>query len=163
MSKKIKNVCIYGIGGVGGYFGGKIANEISKGNRAIQVYFIGRGEHLKAVQQQGLHLVTDKEKFLCFPNIATDDVEQIPTPDLYLLCVKGYDLDNAVASISKNIHAETVILPLLNGVDIYERIREHLQNAIVSPACVYSGKTLVKEHDIPIPTISDVYGALMAR
>ena len=57
MSKKIKSVCVYGIGGVGGYFGGRIAHEISKGNRAIQVYFIGRGEHLKAIQQHGLNLI----------------------------------------------------------------------------------------------------------
>jgi len=144
MSKTIKKVCIYGVGGVGGYFGGKIAHEISKGNRAIQVYFIGRGEHLKAIQQHGLRLLTDKGEFLCYPNIATDDVEQIPTPDLYLLCVKGYDLDNAVASISKNTHADTIILPLLNGVDIYERIRTHLQQAIVSPACVYVSSSIEK-------------------
>jgi len=118
MSKTIKSVCVYGIGGVGGYFGGRIAHEISKGRRAIQVYFIGRGEHLKAIQQHGLNLITDKEEFICFPNIATDNIGHIPTPDLYLLCVKGYDLDNAVASISKNISADTIVLPLLNGVDI---------------------------------------------
>jgi len=40
MPKKIKNVCVYGIGGVGGYFGGRIAHIISS-----DVYFIGRGEH----------------------------------------------------------------------------------------------------------------------
>ncbi|GAJ01263.1 unnamed protein product, partial [marine sediment metagenome] len=89
MSKTIKSVCVYGIGGVGGYFGGRIAHEISKGNRAIQVYFIGRGEHLKTIQQHGLKLITDKEEFLCIPNIATDNIRHIPTPDLYLLCVKG--------------------------------------------------------------------------
>ena len=144
MSKKIKSVCVYGIGGVGGYFGGKIAHEISKGNRAIQVYFIGRGEHLKAVQQHGLNLITDKEEFLCFPNIATDNIRHIPTPDLYLLCVKGYDLDNAVASISKNISTDTIIFPLLNGVDIYERIRTSLQKAIVSPASVYVSSSIEK-------------------
>jgi len=144
LSKTIKSVCIYGIGGVGGYFGGRIAHEISKGNRAIQVYFIGRGEHLKAIQQQGLHLITDKEAVLCFPNIATDDIRHIPTPDLYLLCVKGYDLNNAVASISKNIYADTIILPLLNGVDIYERIRTSLQKAIVSPASVYVSSSIEK-------------------
>ncbi len=144
MSKKIENVCVYGIGGVGGYFGGKIAHEISKGNRAIQVYFIGRGEHLKIIQKHGLNLITDKGEFLCYPNIASDDVEQIPTPNLYLLCVKGYDLDNAVASILKNIHANTIILPLLNGVDIYERIRTNLQKAIVSPACVYVSSSIRK-------------------
>ena len=144
MSKKIKSVCVYGIGGVGGYFGGRIAHEISKGNRAIQVYFIGRGEHLKAIQQHGLNLITDKEEFLCFPNIATDNIRHIPAPDLYLLCVKGYDLDNAAASISKNISADTVILPLLNGIDIYERIRASLQKAIVSPACVYVSSSIEK-------------------
>jgi len=144
MSKTIKNVCVYGIGGVGGYFGGEIAYEISKGNRAIQVYFIGRGEHLEAIQQHGLKLITDKEEFLCFPNIATDDIRHIPTPDLYLLCVKGYDLDNAVASISKNISDDTIILPLLNGVDIYEHIRINLQKAIVSPASVYVSSSIEK-------------------
>jgi len=144
MNKKIKSICIYGMGGVGGYFGGRIAHEISKGNRAIQVYFIGRGEHLKAIQQQGLHLISDKEEFLCFPNIATDDVRHIPAPDLYLLCVKGYDLNNAAVSISKNIYAGTIILPLLNGVDIYERIRTSLQKAIVSPASVYVSCSIEK-------------------
>ncbi len=138
----IKSICVYGIGGVGGYFGGRITHEISKGNRAIQVYFIGRGEHLKAVQQHGLNLITDKEEFICFPNIATENIRHIPTPDLYLLCVKGYDLDNAIASISKNISADTIILPLLNGVDIYERIRTGLQKAIVSPACVYVSSSI---------------------
>jgi len=144
MNKTIKSVCIYGIGGVGGYFGGKIAHEVSKGNRAIQVYFIGRGEHLKAIQKHGLNLITDKEEFHCFPNIATDNIRHIPTPDLYLLCVKGYDLNNAIASISKNISADTIVLPLLNGVDICERIRTNLQKAIVSPACVYVSSNIEK-------------------
>jgi 2-dehydropantoate 2-reductase len=81
MSKTIKSICVYGIGGVGGYFGGRIAHEVSKGNRAVQVYFIGREEHLKAIQQHGLNLITDKEEFLCFPNIATDNIRHIPTPD----------------------------------------------------------------------------------
>jgi len=144
MNKTIKSVCVYGIGGVGGYFGGRIAHEVSEGNRAIQVYFIGRGEHLKAIQQHGLNLITDKEEFLCFPNIATDNIRHIPTPDLYLLCVKGYDLDNAVASISKNISTDTIILPLLNGVDIYERIRTSLQKGIVLPSCVYVSSSIEK-------------------
>jgi 2-dehydropantoate 2-reductase len=144
MSKKIKSVCVYGIGGVGGYFGGRVAHEISKGNHAIQVYFVGRGEHLKAVQQHGLNLITEKEEFLCFPNIATDNLRHVPTPDLYLLCVKGYDLDNAVALIAKNISADTIILPLLNGVDIYERIRINLQKVIVLPACVYVSSSIEK-------------------
>jgi 2-dehydropantoate 2-reductase len=145
MPKKIKNICVYGIGGVGGYFGGRIAHIISSDNlNDMEVYFIGRGEHLKIVQQRGLKLITDREELQCFPNVATDNVKNIPIPDLYLLCVKGYDLDDAVVSISKKISSETVILPLLNGVDIYERIRKNLDKAIVCPAAVYVSSSIEK-------------------
>ena len=145
MLKKIKNICVFGIGGVGGYFGGRIAQKINSDNLSdMEVYFIGRGEHLKVVQQQGLKLITDEEEYKCFPNIATDNIRRIPTPDLYLLCIKGYDLDNAVSTISKNISANTIILPLLNGVDIDERIRERLQKVIVTPAAVYVSSSLEK-------------------
>lgn len=51
MKKTIKSIGVYGIGGVGGYFGGRIAHKISQVKRPIQVYFIGRGEHLRSVQQ----------------------------------------------------------------------------------------------------------------
>jgi len=145
MSKIIKNVCVFGIGGVGGYFGGRIAHKISTENLSdMEVYFIGRGEHLKAVQQKGLKLITDEEEYQCFPNIATDNIRRIPTPDLYLLCVKGYDLNDTVSMISKNISTHTTILPLLNGVDIDGRIRERLQKAIVTPAAVYVSSSIEK-------------------
>jgi len=144
MNKIIKNICVFGIGGIGGYFGGRIVHEVSKVNRIIQVFFIGRGKHLEAVQQHGLNLITDKEQFHCFPNIATDNIRHIPSPDLYLLCVKEYDLDNTIALISKNISSDTIILPLLNGVDIYERIRKGLQKAVISPACVYVSSSIEK-------------------
>jgi len=144
MSKIIKSLCVYGIGGVGGYFGGRIMNVINKSNQAIQVYFIGRGEHLKMIQQQGLKLITDTEEIQCFPNIASDNVKYIPAPDMYLLCVKGYDLKNAVTSISKKSTVDTIILPLLNGVDIYERIRTGLPKAIILPAAVYVSSSIEK-------------------
>ena len=144
MTKKIKSICVYGIGGVGGYFGGRIAHEINKGNLPLQVFFISRGEHLQTVQQQGLKLITDQSEFRCIPNIATDNVRHIPVPDLYLLCVKGYDLKEAVGSISKKCSADTVILPLLNGVDIYERMRTVLKKGIIPPAAVYISSSIEK-------------------
>jgi 2-dehydropantoate 2-reductase len=145
MPKKIKNICVYGIGGVGGYFGGRIAHKISSDNlQDMEVYFIGRGEHLKTVQQQGLKLITDREELQCFPNIATDNVKNIPIPDLYLLCVKGYDLDNTIASISRKVSSGTVTVPLLNGVDIYERTRKNLKEAVICPAAVYVSSSIEK-------------------
>jgi ketopantoate reductase len=53
MSKQIKKIAVFGIGGVGGYFGGRIAHKINKDNLAKEIYFIGRGEHLQTIQKQG--------------------------------------------------------------------------------------------------------------
>lgn len=137
MTRKIKNICVFGMGGIGGYFGGRIAHKVNNEKLGGEVYFIARGEHLKTIQEKGLKLITDKEELISFPNIATDKIRHIPTPDLYLLCVKGYDLKEAVAEIAKNIAKDTIVIPLLNGVDICDRIRAILSRGIVVPAAVY--------------------------
>ncbi len=41
------NIVIYGTGGVGGYFGARLAQA---GNKVI---FIARGKHLKAIKKEG--------------------------------------------------------------------------------------------------------------
>lgn len=138
-NNQINNICVYGIGGVGGYFGGKIAYKINmdaKNNTAV--HFIARGQHLQEIQKNGLILnITDQDTLHCIPTMATDDISQIPAPDICLLCVKSYHLDNAVAALSRNIKENTVIIPLLNGVDIYEKIRSKLSRGIILPACLY--------------------------
>ncbi len=145
MTKKIKNICIYGIGGVGGYFGGKIAHKINTGNyNDLKVSFISRGENLLALHQKGLKLITDDGETTSVPHLSTDNITQIPTPDLYLLCVKGYDLNEAAISISKNISPQTIVLPLLNGIDIYDRVKENLPDTVVLPACVYISSSIEK-------------------
>jgi len=53
------------------------------------------------------------------------------------LAVKSYDLENILSQISFNINDNTIILPLLNGVDIYERVRKIIKNGFVLPACAY--------------------------
>ena len=142
---EIKHICIYGTGGVGGYYGGKIAealNRVKPGKR--EVYFIARGEHLKAIQQTGITVKTPERMIQGKPTGATDDITEIPTPDLIMICVKSYDLPTALRAISTNIKADTVILPLLNGIDIYERIRQVIPNGIILPACVYLGTHIEK-------------------
>jgi 2-dehydropantoate 2-reductase len=136
----IKRTCIFGTGGVGGYYGGKIAEAINR--EAIpghEIYFIARGEHLQAIKSQGITVKTPGRTYSGIPTLATDNIYEIPTPDLILLCVKCYDLDTALKAIKDNIHDQTVILPLLNGIDIYERIRRIIKNGMVLPACVYLG------------------------
>jgi 2-dehydropantoate 2-reductase len=89
--KEIKNICVFGIGGIGGYFGGKIAYA-AHDREKITVSFIARGSHLEAVKKHGLILNTSaKNGMVCKPDRVTPHIEEIPEPDLCLLCVKGYD------------------------------------------------------------------------
>jgi 2-dehydropantoate 2-reductase len=142
--KRIENICIYGVGGIGGVFGGKIAKTIEeKSDSGYQVYFIARGAHLAMIKSEGLLLnIPGYSGLICKPALAAQDFTEIPAPDLIFLCVKGYDLDDALDSIAKNVKEDTVIIPLLNGVDIYERIRKKFKGCVVLPSCVYIGAHL---------------------
>jgi 2-dehydropantoate 2-reductase len=142
---EIKSICIYGTGGVGGYYGGKIAEALSKktGNNR-EVYFIARGEHLKAIRQNGITVKTPERVIQGKPTGATDNIGEIPAPDLILVCTKSFDLPAAVRAIEPRVKKTTVIIPLLNGIDIYERIRTVVQRGIILPACVYLGTHIEK-------------------
>jgi 2-dehydropantoate 2-reductase len=130
----IKNIGIIGTGGVGGYFGGKISQ-----NPEVHVYFIARGRHLKAIQEKGLILSTEQDEFICRPTLATDRFTDLPVLDLALVCVKSYDLDAVLDRAKGVVSEDTILIPLLNGVDIYERIRKVLPVPRILPACVYIG------------------------
>lgn len=136
----LKRVCIYGIGGVGGAFGGKMTNSAKIINSDYEIYFVARGEHLQKIRDQGLILESSQYGTLvCKPDLATDNFAELPRMDLILVSVKSYDLDDCIGQISNNINHQTMIIPLLNGVDIYQRIRRILSKGIVFPGCVYVG------------------------
>lgn len=142
----LNTIWIYGVGGVGGYFGGKLACSIECNHETgKRVFFIARGEHLDAIKECGLILNTaEQDGMRCMPYKATGNTDAIPDPDLCLLCVKSYDLDAAVQSLVGKVKDKTIVVPLLNGIDIHERIRKVLKTGIVLPACAYVGTHIEK-------------------
>jgi 2-dehydropantoate 2-reductase len=140
----IKKVCIFGVGGLGGYYGGEIANIFSRAGNDRELYFVARGKHLDAIQKVGLVLKTPDGELVCRPDKAVEDFAELPQADLILLCVKGCDIPDAAKAIAKNCKKDAYIVPLLNGVDVYERIREHLDTGIVFPTCVYIASSIEK-------------------
>jgi len=133
----VNTIWVVGIGGVGGYFGGRMAHVLHKGNDERRVYFAARGRHLQEIRENGLILQCNDDTFICQPAGASDDMSSFPGPDLCLVCVKSYDLEAAMQGLNPLIADDTVVVPLLNGLDIYERARKCLDKGIVLPACVY--------------------------
>jgi 2-dehydropantoate 2-reductase len=95
--------------------------------------------HLDKIQKSGLKLISENETIVVHPDMATQNILEIPQPDLVLMCVKSYDLAAAVQDVNRVMTAETIILPLLNGINIPERIRINTDKGAVLPACVYVG------------------------
>ncbi|MBN2403147.1 MAG: 2-dehydropantoate 2-reductase [Spirochaetes bacterium] len=129
---------VAGIGGVGGYFGGKLTRLLET-EKDLQIYFVARGAHLDEIKKNGLLLDTDEGQMTCKPTFSTDNISELPVLDLCLVCVKSYDLKNVIMQLKEKISDNTMILPLLNGVDIYERIKSIISNGAVFPSCVYVG------------------------
>lgn len=127
---------IVGIGGVGGYFGGKLAREFENSSEHT-IIFIARGEHLKAIRNNGLRLFTVEGDYTAHPHIATDNPSEAGIFDLVFFCTKSYSLENTAQEFSSCINKNTVVIPLLNGVNSAERLRAVLPQATVLGGSVY--------------------------
>ena len=121
---KIK-IAISGIGAVGGYYGGLLAAHYQD-SEDVDIFFISRGENLKAIKEFGLEIKKSFKKTIAIPTLATDNPAEIGPVDYLLCCTKSYDLEENIRHLKPVISPETVILPLLNGADIAERIEKIL-------------------------------------
>jgi 2-dehydropantoate 2-reductase len=103
-------IAIIGTGGVGGYFGGKLAQD------GHEVIFLARGEHLRAIQKNGLIVKSISGDFLINPAKATDNISELGKVDLVILGVKAWQVKEMAQQIKTIIDAHTVVMPLQNGV-----------------------------------------------
>lgn len=113
-------IAIIGTGGVGGYFGGKLARA---GNNVV---FLARGEHLTAINENGLTVKSIGGDFVIENAKATDRISNMGQADLIILGVKAWQLKDIAGELQSIIHPETTILPLQNGVLAAEELMEKL-------------------------------------
>ncbi|HEX7137606.1 MAG TPA: 2-dehydropantoate 2-reductase, partial [Vicinamibacterales bacterium] len=104
-------IAVVGTGGVGGYFGGRLAAA------GVDVSFIARGAHLAAMRSNGLRIVSPKGDVHIPRVTATEKPTDIGAVDVVLFTVKLYDVDAALTLLPPLVGANTVVIPLQNGVD----------------------------------------------
>ena len=110
------NIVVFGAGGVGGYFGGKLAQA------GYDVTFIARGRHLQAIKNNGLQVKSINGDFVVRPKV-TDDVSTITNPDLVILGVKSWQVDEVAKQLKPVVTEKTMVLPLQNGADNADKLR----------------------------------------
>ena len=125
-------IMILGAGGVGGYLG---ARFIRAGENDVSL--IARGAHLEAIRQQGLRIIDRQEAYTVHPAHTLEDPSGLGIQDLILLTLKATDLEAGLEAIRFNVSEQTVILPLLNGVEYRPRILKHYPRADALEGYVY--------------------------
>ena len=123
-----------GSGGVGGYFGARLAQA------GCDVGFIARGAHLAALRERGL-VVESKIGNASLPKVrATDDPSTLGSVDVVLITVKLWDTEAAVRAISPIVGPTTAVLSLQNGVQKDDVLRRILGNGAILGGLCYNEK-----------------------
>ncbi len=109
-------IAVVGAGGVGGYFGGRLASS------GLDVTFVARGEHLKAMREKGLKVISFLGDFSVPRAQATDDFGTIGQVDLVILGVKAWQVQESALQMKGLVGEQTTILPLQNGIMAAEEL-----------------------------------------
>ncbi len=126
----MKQILMVGAGSVGGFFGARLAQHHS------DVSFLLRPNTLAAVKQNGLTIRSAEGTVTVRPHAASD-ARELPRPDLIVLGVKAYDLDEVLTQIEPVLTDKTVILTLQNGIDTEDRLLARLQRDCVVGGVAY--------------------------
>jgi 2-dehydropantoate 2-reductase len=113
-------IAVMGTGGVGGYFGAKLAQA---GN---DVAFVARGAHLAAMREHGLRVESAAGDILVSPVHATDDPSSIAPVDVAMFCVKLWDVERGARQIGPLVARGGVVIPFQNGIDSAEVLTREL-------------------------------------
>ncbi len=104
-------IAVMGTGGVGGYFGAKLA---AAGN---DVVFVARGAQLAALRARGLSVESAGGDIVLDRVDATDDPATIGPVDAVMFCVKLWDVEAAARQIAPLVDRGGVVIPFQNGID----------------------------------------------
>jgi 2-dehydropantoate 2-reductase len=114
-------IAIMGSGGVGGYFGARLAQA------GQDVTFIARGEHLRAMLEQGLQVTSPNGDFKVPHVQATGSPALLGQMDAVIIAVKAWQISEAAHAIRPMLGPETCVLPLENGVEAPDQLAAVLE------------------------------------
>jgi 2-dehydropantoate 2-reductase len=149
--ERAMHILVLGAGGIGGYFGGRLAET------GAEVTFLLREARARRVEAEGLIVESPLGDIRRKVRVATD-ANALNAVDVVLLSCKAYDLTTALEAIAPAVGNGTAILPLLNGVAHLDSIATRLPGAAVWGGVAHVSLTLTQEgvvrHLSPLNAIS---------
>ncbi|GAA3751238.1 ketopantoate reductase family protein [Terriglobus aquaticus] len=125
-------ILVVGAGAVGGYYGGRLAQA------GRDVTFLLRDRRAAQIRERGLNLISPRGDVTLHPAIVSaEQLRSAAQPyDLILLSTKSYALDAAMDDFAPAVGSNTLVLPLLNGMQHLDTLdarfgREHVLGGTV--------------------------------
>lgn len=109
---------IIGSGGVGGYFGGRLAQA------GHDVTFLARGAHLVAIRDRGLRVESTEGDFLIPKARAAGSLEDMPPADILILAVKTWQVREMAPLLPPLLLDDSAVLTLQNGVEAPDEVAQ---------------------------------------
>ena len=126
-------IAVIGVGGVGGYLSGMLLRTFP------HVTLVARGRRKEALEQNGLVLHSQfSGESVGRPERIVEDTALLAAQDLIFVCVKNYSLDEVLPALERITAPETVIVPVMNGVDAADRIRAGIRGGQVIDTVIYT-------------------------
>lgn len=123
---------IVGTGGTGGSIGGFLASE------GHDVTFIARGRNLEHLKEKGLKIKSALKGDIILPAVqACEAADYSDKADVIFLCVKSYSIDDILPLVQMASHKDTIVIPILNGIGIGDKIYEKFKEAYIVDGCIY--------------------------
>ncbi len=121
---------IIGTGGVGGYFGGKMAKA------GLDVTFLARGAHAAAMRTKGITVKSLDGDFHVENVKVKETISEIGPSDLIMVCVKAWQIKEVRDELKTIVHENTVVLPLQNGILAFDELAETIPSKnVISGLC----------------------------
>ena len=128
----IMKYAIIGAGGTGGILG----FYMTKADRDVTL--IARGRHLAAMQEKGLAVEKMWDGTTEIIPVKAMDMEHYDEqPDVVLVCVKGYSLEDTIPFIQRVAKPSTIVIPVLNIYGTGAKMQEQLPKLLVTDGCIY--------------------------
>lgn len=126
-----KRIAVVGIGGVGGYLAGML------GQVCPHLTLAARGARKESLEKEGLILHSEyKGELRAVPEQVVETGE-LPEQDIIFICVKNYSLEEVCRELGQAVSDRTILIPVMNGVNPGERVRDLLGKGTVVDALIY--------------------------
>lgn len=125
-------IAVVGVGGVGGYLAGMLC-KIYK-----NVTVVARGDRKASIEEEGIVLHSDcNGEIVSKPAKVVSNCLALGEQDYIFVCVKNYSLKEVCEELKTVVTDDTVVIPVMNGADVGERVREYLGKGIVVDSLIY--------------------------